>query len=140
MTIAAKQWVVSKAGTGYMLLVLLFLIAAVGLNYTRLPLFFSVEFIFGSAVAVLALLVLGRVAAIIAGGAAAAVTLAIWGHPYALLVFTAEIIWLSWRWRPRTAGTILCWRPLASPSAGLFLPLVRPGLPTLPQVIFLLKL
>ena len=100
MTIAAKQGVISKAGIGYMMLVLLFLIAAVGLNYTRLPLFFSVEFIFGSAVAVLALLVLGRVAAIIAGGAAAAVTLAIWGHPYALLVFTAEIIWLSWRWRP----------------------------------------
>ncbi|MDP5188325.1 sensor histidine kinase [Rheinheimera baltica] len=100
MTIVAKQGVVSKAGTGYMLLVLLFLSAAVGLNFTRLPLFFSVEFIFGSAAAVLTLLVFGRGAAIIVGSAAAAVTLAIWGHPYALLVFIAEIIWLSWRWRP----------------------------------------
>lgn len=107
MTIAAKQGVISKAGIGYMMLVLLFLIGAVGLNYTRLPLFFSVEFIFGSAAAVLALLALGRVAAIIVGGAAAAVTFAIWGHPYALLVFTAEIIWLSWRWQPEK-GLIWC--------------------------------
>jgi PAS domain S-box-containing protein len=83
----------------YVLLVV-FLLSAVGLNYTRLPLFFSVEFIFGSAFTVLALLVLGRVAAVVVGAAAAAVTLFIWGHPYAFLVFLAEIIWLCWRWRP----------------------------------------
>ncbi|MBZ9612972.1 sensor histidine kinase [Rheinheimera maricola] len=81
-------------------LIAMFLLAAIGLNYARLPLFFSVEFIFGSAIAVLTLIVFGRVAAIVVGVAAAAVTVLIWGHPYALLVFTAEIIWLSWRWRP----------------------------------------
>lgn len=100
MTNMTKQGIITAPSPRYLCLLLLFVLAAVGLNYTRLPLFFSVEFIFGSAIAVLALLVLGRTAAIVVGCAAASVTLFIWGHPYAWLVFTAEIIWLSWRWRP----------------------------------------
>lgn len=100
---SASQASYKKSAVCYLLLSLLslFLLAAVGLNYARLPLFFSVEFIFGSAVAVLALLVLGRTAGVVVGCAAAAVTLSIWGHPYAMLVFSAEIAWLSWRWRPK---------------------------------------
>ncbi len=97
--IAASQGNTIQPGLRYLLLSF-FLLAAIGLNYTRLPLFFSVEFIFGSAMAVLALLMLGRTAAIIVGFSAATVTFLIWGHPYALLVFSAEIAWLSWRWRP----------------------------------------
>ena len=72
---------------------------AIALNYLRLPLFFGIEFLFGSVVAVLALVLLGARAAIVIGIAAAAVTFFAWGHPYAWLVFSLEIIWLSWRWR-----------------------------------------
>lgn len=82
-----------------LLAVILFTASAVLLNYFRLPLFFGIEFIFGSSIAVLAIVLLGTKAALIVGFLAAAVTLFIWGHPYACLVFTLEIIWLNWRWR-----------------------------------------
>lgn len=86
MSIAAK-WLSSKVSPAHWLLSLLFLLVAVGLNYFRLPLFFSVEFIFCSTFAVLALLVLGRLPAIIVGCAAAAVTLAIWGSSLCFVGF-----------------------------------------------------
>lgn len=81
------------------LLALTFAVAAAVFNYLRLPLFFGVEFIFGSAVAVLSIALLGVKVAIFVGLAAAVVTWFIWGHPYAVIVFTLEIIWLCWRWR-----------------------------------------
>ncbi|MBV2129500.1 sensor histidine kinase [Arsukibacterium indicum] len=124
MLFAIKQHINTKPRFWYLLLGL-FLIAAVGLNFTRLPLFFSVEFIFGSTFAVLALLVLGRTAAVLVGMAAAAVTLFIWNHPYAFLVFTAEIIWLCWRWR-REKGLnlvqqdLLFWVVVGVPAVTLF--------------------
>lgn len=82
-----------------LLAVIIFTASAILLNYFRLPLFFGIEFIFGSTIAVLAIVLLGTKAAITVGFLAAAVTLFIWGHPYAWLVFTLEIIWLNWRWR-----------------------------------------
>ena len=99
MTIAIRQHMQVKSGFWYLWLAL-FILVAIGLNNARLPLFFSIEFIFGSAIAVLALIVLGRAAAVVVGVMAAAVTLYIWGHPYAWRVFSAEILWLSWRWQP----------------------------------------
>lgn len=84
---------------GLIVIILLLSFAAVMLNFLRLPLFFGIEFLFGSVVAVVALLLLGGRAAIIIGITAAAVTFFVWGHPYAWLVFSLEIIWLSWRWR-----------------------------------------
>ncbi|CAM5214523.1 hypothetical protein ALON55S_05426 [Alishewanella longhuensis] len=76
-----------------MLIGLLLSALAIALNYLRLPLFFGIEFLFGSVVAVLALVLLGSRAAIVIGIAAAAVTFFAWGHPYAWLVFSLEIIW-----------------------------------------------
>lgn len=124
MLSAVKQDINTKPRFWYLLLGL-FLLAAVGLNHTRLPLFFSVEFIFGSAFAVLALLVLGRTAAVMVGVAAAAVTLFIWGHPYAFLVFSAEIIWLCWRWRPGKGlnlvqQDLLFWILVGVPAVSVF--------------------
>lgn len=78
---------------------LLFSCVAIAFNYLRLPLFFGIEFLFGSVVAVLALVLLGARAGIAVGIIAAAVTFFAWGHPYAWLIFSLEIIWLSWRWR-----------------------------------------
>lgn len=126
MPTAVKQGTKSKISFGwYLVLSMLLLFAAATSNSTRLPLFFSVEFIFGSAFAVLALLVLGRKAAIVIGCAAASVTLFIWGHPYAWLVFTAEIIWLSWRWRPEKGlnlvqQDLLFWLLAGLPAVSLF--------------------
>jgi PAS domain S-box-containing protein len=80
-----------------LLFIILFALIAATINYYRLPLFFGIEFVFGSSVAILALMLLGGKAALFIGCAAAATTLLIWGHPYAWLVFTLEIAWLTWR-------------------------------------------
>ncbi|KKO47233.1 hypothetical protein WG68_00865 [Arsukibacterium ikkense] len=76
---------------------LLLALVAAALNYYRLPLFFGIDFIFGSSIAILALVLLGGKAALVIGCAGAAVTFLIWGHPYAWFVFTLEILWLAWR-------------------------------------------
>ena len=81
-----------------LLLTLLFSIVAVALNHLRLPLFFGIEFLFGAVIAVLAIVLLGARAAVVVGASAAAVTYFAWGHPYAWLVFSLEIAWLSYRW------------------------------------------
>lgn len=98
--LSVRPWLPLNNITKIVVVALISLLA-VALNYGRFPLFFGVDFIFGSIVAVMALCLLGSRAAIIVGFSAAAVTLWLWGHPYAWLLFTAEIIWLSWRWRTK---------------------------------------
>lgn len=98
--LSVRPWLPLNNITKIVVVALISLLA-VALNYGRFPLFFGVDFIFGSIVAVMALCLLGSRAAIIVGFSAAAVTLWLWGHPYAWLLFTAEIIWLSWRWRAK---------------------------------------
>lgn len=85
----------------WFVLLLAFSTVAVTLNYIRIPLFFGVEFIFGSSLAVLALVILGYVGAIIIGAIAALLTWFLWDHPYAFIIFTLEIAWLGWRWSGR---------------------------------------
>ncbi|GHG73764.1 hypothetical protein GCM10010919_26880 [Alishewanella longhuensis] len=85
----------------WLLAVLLFTALAATLNLVRLPLFFGIEFIFGSVVAVLAIVLLGVKAAVIVGCLGAAVTFVIWGHPYAWLIFSLEILWLCWQRQSR---------------------------------------
>lgn len=85
----------------WLLAVVLFTALAAALNLLRLPLFFGIEFIFGSVVAVLAICLLGAKAAIFIGCLSAAVTFFIWGHPFAWLIFSLEILWLCWRRQSR---------------------------------------
>ncbi|GGW53272.1 sensor histidine kinase [Alishewanella tabrizica] len=80
---------------------ILFCISAITLNYIRIPLFFGVEFIFGSSLAVLALVILGYKGALIVAASAALLTWFLWEHPYAFVIFTLEMVWLGWRWSTR---------------------------------------
>ncbi len=82
------------------LLASLILLGLLG-NYFRLTLFFGVDFLFGG-IAILIILYLyglgwGMFAALLINS----YTLVIWGHPYALLVFTAEaaFVGLALRWQ-----------------------------------------
>ena len=93
-----KPWL-PLGNTAKLVVIVIFSFVAVSLNFWRVPLFFGVDFIFGSIVAIMALSLLGSRAALVVGACAAAVTIWLWEHYYAWLLFTAEIVWLSWRWR-----------------------------------------
>lgn len=54
------------------------------------PLFYGVHFVFGSIATVLAAVWLGRLPAALVGFAGGLVTVELWGHGYALLIFTVE--------------------------------------------------
>lgn len=74
--------------------VLLALLGLLG-NYTSLPLLFGIDFIFGSIASMLALALLGPIAAILVAAIASAYTLVLWNHPYAIVIFTAEVAFVA---------------------------------------------
>ncbi len=73
------------------------LLALVGVagNHFNLPLFFSVSLIFGSIAAFIALITLGLIPALIVGAIAGSYTWILWGHPYAVAIFVAEILFVG---------------------------------------------
>jgi len=78
----------------YLLLTLLFCLLGVVGNHLRIPLFFGVDFIFGSVAALCALAYLGPVSALLVAFSAGAYTYYLWGHPYAAIVFVAEVVFV----------------------------------------------
>ncbi|MDP5459394.1 ATP-binding protein [Alishewanella sp. SMS8] len=93
----ARGWL-RLATLPQLLLILLLSLLGFGFNFLRLPLFFDIDFIFGSVFAVLALVLLGTKAAIVVGIIAASATVLIWQHPFAWFIFSSEILWLSLRY------------------------------------------
>ena len=77
---------------GKVLATLALAVLAVFGNYLSLPLFFGVHFIFGSIAVMVAVLLLGTVPAVLVAIAGGAYTLVLWGHPYALVIFTVEAL------------------------------------------------
>ncbi|WP_347331048.1 response regulator [Marinimicrobium locisalis] len=67
------------------------LLAVLG-NMLSLPLFFGIHFIFGSVAIMLAIRLVGFWPAVCVALAGSAYTWVLWGHPYAMLVFTLEAI------------------------------------------------
>lgn len=67
------------------------LLAVLG-NHFHLPLFFGVDFIFGSIFALIALSLLGLASGLFVGAIGGAYTLLLWGHPYALIVLVLEVV------------------------------------------------
>ncbi len=59
-------------------------------NKFGVPLFFGVDFIFGSIAALIAISLLGAIPGMLVAAAAAAYTFFLWGHPYSVFVFLAE--------------------------------------------------
>ena len=67
-------------------------LAVVGLFFNNLPLeiSFDVSFLFGGVATILAALTLGPIPAMIVGLLAGSYTIAIWGHPWAMVIFGME--------------------------------------------------
>ena len=61
-------------------------------NHLNLPLFFGFSFIFGSISVLIAIRLLGTGGAVIVALIAGSYTYFIWGHPYAIVIFTAEAL------------------------------------------------
>ena len=64
-------------------------------NYASYPLFYSVSFIFGSIFVIYASLSFGRCSAVIVAFVGGIYTIHLWGHPYALIIFMLEALWVS---------------------------------------------
>ncbi|GEM_PF-932737 len=101
------------------------LLTALGVagNYFNVPLFFSVSFIFGSIAAFIALITLGLVPALIVSAVASSYTWILWGHPYAMIIFMAEILFVGLlrdRIRVYAFSDFLFWAAIGIPGGFLF--------------------
>ena len=64
-------------------------------NYLSLPIAFSVTFIFGSIFAMIAVAIMGIWWGVGVSIIASSYTYQLWNHPYAIIIFTAEILWIG---------------------------------------------
>lgn len=64
-------------------------------NYLRLPLFFGLDFIFGSIATVMVIRLYGKGWGILAGFMVSSYTFILWNHPYAIIIFTCEAVFLA---------------------------------------------
>lgn len=125
-----------------LLFLALLIVAGYAGNYFKLPLFFSVDFIFGS-IAVLIVVSLygmfwGTAAAVVAGFH----TIIIWKHPYAWIIFTLEAFFVGWGLRRHQKDLLtldaLYWVAIGMPLVWLFYGSLL-KLETLPTLIIMFK-
>jgi len=76
-------------------------------NWFKAPLYFNVDFLFGSVFSMLAILVCGRTCGIIAALVAGTCTYLLWNHPWAIIVFTGEAIFVSWLYAKHKGNLVL---------------------------------
>ncbi|MBD2424126.1 GGDEF domain-containing protein [Cyanobium sp. FACHB-13342] len=118
------------------LVLALFTGLAVLLNLQPLPLFYGIQVLLGSTLPILALLLWRTGWCIPMGCIASLVTWKLWGHPWAVVIFTAELVWLTLglgqlgrRSIDRSTGAIIplaisYWIVLGSPLVALFYGLI----------------
>ncbi len=104
--------------------ILLAVLAYLG-NVASLPLFYGIDFIFGSIAVMYAAMTLPRLSVLVVVLVGSLYTLQLWGHPYALIIFTLEAIWLSQFWRRGLKRVVVVdtafWIILGIPLAFLFI-------------------
>jgi two-component system, cell cycle sensor histidine kinase and response regulator CckA len=120
----------------------LFGILGFAANWFKLELFFNVDFLFGSIFVMLALLLYGAGAGLIAGILAASCTLLLWHHPWAVITFCCETLFVAWRLRRGSRNLIfsdLCyWLCLGAPLVWVLYHDVM-GIPTSAAQLIILK-
>ena len=70
-------------------------ILAFGANYLSVPVFFGADFIFGSIFVVIAISIFGTAAGVFTAVIGGLYTFLLWGHPYAIIIFTVEALFLG---------------------------------------------
>ena len=64
-------------------------------NYLALPIAYGVAFIFGSIFSLIAIVLLGARWGLAVAIVSASYTVILWNHPYAVIIFTMEALWLA---------------------------------------------
>ncbi|MEQ8381007.1 MAG: response regulator [Coleofasciculus sp. A1-SPW-01] len=106
----------------------LLLIALIGIgylgNYFSLSLFFGVDFLFGSIAVLMVVYFYGIFWGTLAAFIASSYTYTLWGHPYAILIFTGEALFISLLLHRKTENMLLLsgiyWVLIGMPLVGLF--------------------
>ncbi|MFM7192415.1 MAG: hypothetical protein ACKOX2_16610, partial [Microcystaceae cyanobacterium] len=92
--------------TPYLWLPVLVLLGYLG-NYFPLPLFFGVDFIFGSIFALLIIYYYGLFWGSFGAVIIASYTLILWKHPYAMVTLMGEALFVGWQFRQRQGNLVL---------------------------------
>ncbi len=97
-------------------------------NYFKYPIFLNIDFLFGSIFALLALQFFGLARGVAAACIIAGYTYIIWNHPYAIIIMTAEVLFVGWLMQRRKASMVLAdtlfWLFIGMPLVYLFYHLV----------------
>jgi PAS domain S-box-containing protein len=105
------------------LVLVLCLLAVLG-NAFSIPLFFGVDLIFGSILTFIALRTLGLSVAIMVALVGSSYTFFLWGHPWAIVIFTAEVIFVGFFSKKQSRNIIildlLYWLLVGIPLVVLF--------------------
>ncbi len=85
------------------------ILAALGFggNYFALPIAYGVAFIFGSIFSIIAIGLLGPLWGIGVAIVASSYTAILWNHPYALIIFTCEALWMAMAFRRGWKNVVL---------------------------------
>ncbi len=111
-------------------------------NYIALPIAFGVAFIFGSIFSTLAIVLLGLRWGGLVAVLSASYTFFLWNHPYAVIIFTLEALWIGLAMRRGHSNIVLVdavyWLSLGSVSVVLFYGVVM-GLSAQAVLLIVLK-
>ncbi|HEY9606649.1 MAG TPA: ATP-binding protein [Allocoleopsis sp.] len=111
-------------------------------NYFNLPLFFGVDFLFGSIAVLLITCLYGISWGTLAASIASLYTFFLWGHPYAAIILILEAFFVGWRVRCQRRNLLLSdafyWVLIGMPLVWLFYAGVL-EVPAQPVVLVMLK-
>ena len=124
-------------------LILLLSGAGVAANFLPLTLFLDVDFLLGGIFALIVLLRYGTLPGILSSIAISAVTLVLWRHPWAMVIFTLEVVFLGLVLRRRDRSEILVWVLsywvfLGGPLVFLFYGVIQ-GVPAVNTTVIMIK-
>ncbi|WP_228060420.1 MULTISPECIES: hybrid sensor histidine kinase/response regulator [unclassified Coleofasciculus] len=89
-----------------------------------MPLFFGVDFLFGSIAILIVVYFYGVVWGIIGAVIASSYTYLLWGHPYTIIILTCEALFVGWRLRRHSQNMVLLdgiyWLVIGIPLVGFF--------------------
>ena len=76
-------------------------------NYLALPIAYGVAFIFGSIFSIIAIVLLGTYWGLAVAVITASYTVVLWNHPYALVIFVVEAVWIAMALRRGKSNLVL---------------------------------
>lgn len=109
--------------SSFLLLIALIALGYIG-NYLKLPFGFGVDFLFGSIFVLTVVSVYGIKWGVLASIIASSYTIILWQHPYALIIFVCETLFVGWRRRRGNhqllTSDMIFWVLIGMPLIGFF--------------------